>query len=222
MDQGRLHSRRTPTASVASLVDILHLPDTMEHILKELSALDLLKFASTSRACRAAASLSYMQLDINSKAGFKAFRGLHRLGCLRKLQKVDLTAAVSGAEAIGHLTLLGTCPHLRKLRLIFRFDPHKLWWWSYITRQICRARFPAKRASLSELVQNMPIDVMRKIRTYDENYHQDECCCGFYQHSVPKGGSCQVFKNSDKLERCTCHDTSCEFASGMSTSNYRF
>ena len=58
-----------------------------------------------------------MQLDINSETGLKAFRSLHRLGCLQKVQQADLKADVSNAAAIGHLTLLGTCTHLKELRL---------------------------------------------------------------------------------------------------------
>lgn len=134
MYQGRLRCRQTSTAAVASFSDVLHLPETMGTVLRELSAPDLLRFASTSRACRAAASLSYVQLDLNSEAGLKAFRGLHRLGCLQQLQEADLTAVVSDAKAIGHLALLGTCSCLKKLCLGFEFDPNKLWWWEpYIT-----------------------------------------------------------------------------------------
>ena len=224
MYQGRLRSKRTrPTAAVTSLCDILHQPETMEPILKALSAPDLLRFASTSQACRAAASLSHVQLDINSEAGLKAFKGLHRLGCLQQLRKADLTAVVSDAEAIGHLTLLGSCSQLKALWLVFDFNPDKLWWWDpYITiwanRAYGDAYMQAKGVSLSELASHMPTGVMRTITSYANSQDWDpyDCCCGFSENPRLESsrGSRQVCKSSSTLERCTCYDARFTFEAG--------
>ena len=81
--------------------------------MEELSAPDLLRFVSTSRACRKAASLSYLHLNINDAAEMKALKGLHRLGCLQQLRKAHLKAVVSDPAALGHLTVLGCVHSLR-------------------------------------------------------------------------------------------------------------
>ncbi|KAL3147412.1 hypothetical protein ABBQ38_014478 [Trebouxia sp. C0009 RCD-2024] len=198
----------------------------MEPILRELSAPDLLRFASTSRACRAAASLSHVHLDINSKAGLKAFMGLHRLGCLQQLRTADLTAVVSCAEAIAHLTLLGTCPHLKELWLGFRFNQDKLWWWDpYITiwddRASGEAYIQAKGNSLSELASHMPVGIVRNITSYDDPEDWDDCDCGYYQQSSPRRGS-RKCKNSNTLKRCTCRDACFTFEAGKATNSNHF
>ena len=201
----------------------------MGPILQELPAPDLLNFASTSRACRAAASLSYMQLDINSETGLEAFRSLHRLGCLQKVQEADLKADVSNAAAIGHLTLLGTCTHLKELRLEYDFNPDKLWWWDpYITiyaGPICGvggdAYTQAKGASLEDRALNMPINALRTITSYEEPW--DECICGFHQYSQPEGGLPPVCKNrSSSVARCTGYAAKFRWEAGQPITNHVF
>ena len=204
MYRGRLRSRRgAATANVsaeASISDILHLPECVEPILRALLAPDLLNLATSSRACRAATSLSYIQLDINSAAGLRAVKGLHRLGCLHHLRQAKLTAAVSDSVAGGHLALLAACPQLAYLVLVDEFKPAKLWWWQQHIDGVTQygglpceadsAHEKADSAFLHELATAMPVNTHRRFEKLepaegdDAHYYcsqrwLDDCHCGF-------------------------------------------
>ena len=45
-----------------------------------------------------------------------------------------LTGATEHYITGGHIALLGTCPELQQLILLYDLDPNRLWWWDmYIT-----------------------------------------------------------------------------------------
>lgn len=229
MYRGRLRSRRGPATAEASFSDILHLPECMEPILRALPAPDLLNLASSSRACRAATSPSYVQLDINSKAGLRVVLSLHRLGCLHHLRQADLTAATSDSTTGGHLALLAACPKLQSLVLVYECKPAKLWWWGqYIDGVTLQGRIPeyeedayerADSVNLRELASAMPVKVHRRLERLEPSDEYDGCYCRRRWLQDPEDCHCafsdsqEIIRHAkhgqqkdEKPFRCTCYD----------------
>jgi len=179
-----------------TVCDMLSIQDTMDCVFSNLSVVDTLSFASTSKQCQQLVCPASLDLDINSGIDLRALSALNRRGCLQQLQQVHLKASIGDAVAGAHLGLLGSCSSLRQLELVFEFDENLLSLSVFLGDRDSSfsntMRSEAEDEALMSLKEALPINIRCTVRMLEDCYG-DHC---YYEDSG----------EDPPCGRCDCHD----------------
>ncbi len=176
-----------------TVCDMLSIQDTMNCVFSNLSVVDTLRFASTSKQCQQLVCPASLDLDINSGKDSRVLSALNRRGCLQQLQQAHLKASIGDAVAGAHLGLLGSCSSLRQLELVFKFDERILSLSVFLGDRESAfqssMRQQAEDENLTSLKEAMPISVRCTVRMFEE-CNGDQWCSYVEAGEDPPCGRC--------------------------------